>query len=275
MDTAQSVVSSALDNLLLTTSGEALSDANLQIGIDTLNDMMSAWAIDLQTGYTTVSVAADPVTIPESAILAVKQNLAMELAPKYSVTPQPSLIIQAAKNKKRARKLFVTIGEASFPDTLPRGTGNRPYFTIYDNYYRDEGPDMGAVGLVSNTTATTIAAAETPVLVAGAWIPGEYRNFDRTTGGRLTYAQQNFSGCARATLAITCASTRAVRAIIYKNGSPLTSSRVQGQAGTAPALIELRFDVSLVKGQYLELYIENLDSADDLTVQSGQFRVSA
>lgn len=133
------------------------------------------------------------------------------------------------------------------------------------------------VTMQGNTTATTIGSASAAVLAAGVWAGGTVGNFTASTGGRLTY-----TGAETANITIDASITlkRAVgtgeidvAAIIYKNGIAVTASkRVTSCTDSASSSVSLPYIVEMAQNDYIELYVANEETADDITVTDATFR---
>ena len=135
---ASEIVIDALEDLVVQQDEAPIEQSEARAAMRMLNDMMLSWdASGINLGYTTVSSMGDEITVPLGAIRAMKANLAIELAPKYEVTPTPALIQRANAGMKAVLNLAVQIGSSAYPSTLPMGSGN--WDDGYgDDYYPDE-----------------------------------------------------------------------------------------------------------------------------------------
>ena len=125
----------------------------------------------------------------------------------------------------------------------------------------------------STPAVTTIAAQDTPIKASGTTTALQVNNFTHSGSNRLTYTGTTtlyfqITGLFSATKA---AGTGAdIRFIIAKNGSVVTgmsvtrnvSSSVEG-AMACGGILQLETD------DYIELWVENQDNADNMTVQEG------
>ena len=135
----------------------------------------------------------------------------------------------------------------------------------------------GQVSMHANTTNTAIAATNTPVLIAGTFVAGTTSNFTSTTGGRLTYtASPNYTVgvSASITLRPDSSSNQNLTVHLAKNGTVLTNAKISrvisfGQTGN----VSLNFTVSLSTNDYLELFVSNNTSTDDILVTDVLFGV--
>ena len=135
----------------------------------------------------------------------------------------------------------------------------------------------GQVTMHSNATNTVIAATNTPVLIAGTFVAGTTSNFTATTGGRLTYtASQNYTVGVNASITLRpdSSSNQTLTVHLAKNGTVLTNAKISrvisfGQTGN----VSLNFTVSLSTNDYLELFVSNGTSTDDILVTDVLFGV--
>ena len=135
----------------------------------------------------------------------------------------------------------------------------------------------GQVSMHANTTNTAIAATNTPVLIAGTFVAGTTSNFTSTTGGRLTYtASPNYTVGVNASITLRpdSSSNQNLTVHLAKNGTVLTNAKISrvisfGQTGN----VSLNFTVSLSTNDYLELFVSNGTSTDDILVTDVLFGV--
>ncbi|MCP4340358.1 MAG: hypothetical protein GY799_16065 [Desulfobulbaceae bacterium] len=127
----------ALRILGVKVSGVAVTDEEMDDGIEALNDMMTEMAAKgLNLGYSKVSESTDTVTSPDWANQAIKFNLALMLASEFerSVSPEAASIARQSFDYVVARAQG--LGEVFFPDTLPVGAGNALYGDVDRYSYR-------------------------------------------------------------------------------------------------------------------------------------------
>jgi len=135
----------------------------------------------------------------------------------------------------------------------------------------------GQVTMHSNATNTVIAATNTPVLIAGTFVAGTTSNFTSTTGGRLTYtASPNYTVGVNASITLRpdSSSNQTLTVHLAKNGTVLTNAKISrvisfGQTGN----VSLNFTISLSTNDYLELFVSNGTSSDDILVTDVLFGV--
>jgi len=126
MHTAGEVIVDALQNLVVQASEASIPADEAQTAIRFMNDYMASIAAfpGINLGYTVVSSLGDAVTIPEGAIRGLKANLAIALAPQYSVPLTQELLIAAQAGQKAMLSISFKIRPTKFSSTFPRGSGN-------------------------------------------------------------------------------------------------------------------------------------------------------
>jgi len=150
METADTVIKSALQEILVQAVESPLQPSEYQDGILYLNRMMNALAVKgINVGYTQISTLGDDITVPDGALDAIVANLAVRLFPQFSApgTPINPLLIQAANDGMGVlRHLAITMPVALFPDTLPIGSGNEDDVLTEKFYSASEEELLGEQG---------------------------------------------------------------------------------------------------------------------------------
>lgn len=119
------VITDALEMLIVQAEEAPIEQAEAASAIRTLNDMMNQWeAKGIYLGYTIVSDLADEITVPLGAVLGIKCNLALYLAPKYNVEASALLIKNAAESYDVVVDIVAEMKSTEYPCTLPIGSGN-------------------------------------------------------------------------------------------------------------------------------------------------------
>ena len=120
MATGKDVVNGAFSHLGVTT----ITAAELQAGIENLNDMLASWEPSMQLGFEPLKEASDILRVPRSAIGAIKACLAIFLAPGFGKPVSNAQAVMAAGMKNDLLLEKATTLEVAFPPTLPMGSGN-------------------------------------------------------------------------------------------------------------------------------------------------------
>lgn len=135
------------------------------------------------------------------------------------------------------------------------------------------------VTMQGNATATTISGSAAPVLASGTWAVGDTENFSASTGGRLTYTgaetlKLNVDASVTFRRAVG-SGTIDVSVALAKNGSVFSaSSRVTSCSDSVKASVSMPYSVEMAQNDYVELYVANEDTDDDITVTDAIFRVT-
>lgn len=134
METAESLINDALQEILVQASEQSLQPADFQTGRRYLNRMMAMVPFS-GMGYTIVTDPSDPITVPDGAINGIMFNLAEALLTTYDVLLTASLSKSAANGLKEIRRITVTIQQTKMPCTLPIGSGNEGDDTFNNTHF--------------------------------------------------------------------------------------------------------------------------------------------
>ena len=134
METAESVINDALQEILVQASEQSLQAVDFQTGRRYLNRMMAITPFNL-LGFTTVTNPSDPITIPDGAIEGVIFNLAERLLSSYDMSLTAELSRSARNGLAEIRKIAIVVKPTSFPCTLPIGSGNEQENTFNNQHF--------------------------------------------------------------------------------------------------------------------------------------------
>ena len=123
METAQSIINDALQEILVQASEQPIQPVDFQTARRYLNRMMAIVPFT-GLGYTVVTLPDDAVTIPDAAIEGVIFNLAKRLLTTYDMPLTAELARSASDGLNEIRRITVTVQPTAFPCTLPIGSGN-------------------------------------------------------------------------------------------------------------------------------------------------------
>lgn len=123
METAQTVINDALQEILVQASEQPIQTVDFQTARRYLNRMMATVPFN-GLGFTTISLPADLVTIPDAALEGVIFNLAKRLLAGYDMPLTAELLQSAKDGLNEIRRLTVKILPTAYPCTLPIGSGN-------------------------------------------------------------------------------------------------------------------------------------------------------
>ena len=123
METAESVINDALQEILVQASEQSLQPVDFQTGRRYLNRMMATSPYNL-LGFTVITNPSESVTIPDEAIEGVIFNLAKRLLSSYDMPLTAELHASANDGIKTIRRITTDIQPTQFSSTLPIGSGN-------------------------------------------------------------------------------------------------------------------------------------------------------
>jgi|TARA_R110000803_G_scaffold46383_3_gene97347 hypothetical protein len=160
MATVAQIANATLGKILVQDAEGAYQASEYQDFIFSLNTYMLALDADgIALGYTEVSNLADTVTVPTGALRGIIYNMAVEVSDEYGGTVTQTLQRIADESLVTMRKLGVSIGETSFPSTLPIGSGNEGLGSIFSSHFYPDEEDQilaettGALALEAGTEA--------------------------------------------------------------------------------------------------------------------------
>lgn len=273
MTTALDLANRSLKLILVEAADSPLEADEYQDYYDALNDFMADLeSRGIRLGFTSVSNPSDTVTVPDGAIRGIIANMAVEVAPDYGGKVSPALVSQAESGMTTLRRLGMKRITASYPSTLPRGTGNDDY--PYRSISHYEAAANGIMSLVGNTKATPIAAVSTPVLVRGEWKSTGMEVLRPDVAGRL----ENVTGdqhlmTVEVKLTATAPSACTGSFIIMRNGAEQVRA-VSRALTTARADVTINAAFYLEPGEYFELYVSNTTGTEDITVADAIVQVT-
>ena len=131
--------------------------------------------------------------------------------------------------------------------------------------------------LQGNSTATVIASTATPVLIAGTWTFGVNTGFTQTSAGRFTYNGTTTAVMtihASITLDPVSASNQNLSLYVAKNGAVISETRISASiAAGLTQNLALSTNQSFATNDYVELFVRNSTSTDNILVSSALFGI--
>jgi hypothetical protein len=193
MATAGDVVRGALLYNKYQSALEPVSAEDLEDGVTVLNDMMSSWSTDgVRVGYRPVDSSGDLITAPDFAVLAMKQNLGVMMAPMFQTKGglDPELKEQARDSLRRLKNATITIPDTAYPDTLPRGSGMHWPGDYRETWYGGtEGAALSRFQFSGNSTPEALTV-NTPATFSNiTWTQIESIGFTTTNSGTSVYKE--------------------------------------------------------------------------------------
>jgi hypothetical protein len=123
MATGQSMVTRTLRLLGVLADGQSPTAQQLSDGLDSMNEMLSAWrdqGVDL--GHSTIS-AGDTIPYQDDHLPAIRYSLAIEIAPEYGRSVPGEIIANQQKYFKGLQALYCN------PPLLSVDRMLQPYYT--------------------------------------------------------------------------------------------------------------------------------------------------
>lgn len=151
METAETVLKSALQEILVQASEAPLEPDEFQDAIKYMNRYMDSLAAKgVNLGYTKVTNLNDPITIPDGAIEGLVFKVGERLATQFdkqAVTQGLTFRSNARDALKAMYSIAVQVGPSHFPGSLPIGSGNEDELQNGDHFY----PEPDGVILTEQT----------------------------------------------------------------------------------------------------------------------------
>ena len=142
MATGTDIITGALRRAKIVSAEIPVEASDLANGLEDLNDWASLLEVSsLALGFTPLSSATDEVNIPVEAVAMYKCNLAVYMSAQYGLTPDPLLLSDADTTMKATLRAFAPRIKASYPDTLPKGTGRSGVDSFYNRRFYPKNQD--------------------------------------------------------------------------------------------------------------------------------------
>lgn len=138
MTTMQSIANGACEYVRVKKLGYNIVDEELDICINTLIDLMTAWdAAGRALGFAKPTSGTSDIRTPDWAGKAIKTNLAIDLAPKFGKQIHPALPKIAKDALQELDSFLIVYRDILLPETLPKGAGNHTLYYNRDQFFRD------------------------------------------------------------------------------------------------------------------------------------------
>lgn len=135
MATGTDIITGALRRAKIIAAEIPVEATDLANGLEDLNDWASLLEVSsIALGFTQLGAVTDEVTIPLEAVAMYKCNLAVYMSAQYGLQPDPLLLSDADTTMKAVLRAFGPRIKASYPDTLPMGSGNRTQYNSREFY---------------------------------------------------------------------------------------------------------------------------------------------
>lgn len=272
MTTASEIVTDALGFILSDEADIGIEGNEFSQSVRILNDFAAElFHLGVDFGYRPVVTSGDLITSPKSVNLALKQNLAVLLAPIFAATADAALITAANNSLKSLKSLFLKKPTASFPTNMPMGTGNRTAVFASSAFYPFALPD--ALLRLNASTTITIAAINTPVIV-DSWTVDRSNNVTALAAGTVEYLNDKpFFAMLEASFTVAASGTDQFTFYFRKNGALLQQSKMEFDA-SANQIIVMKWAETLRRGDTVSIAVENNSDTSDVVLTAGHFTVN-
>lgn len=138
MSTAQQLIEGALKLLAVKRPGIAATAVQLADGLETLNDLLvELQARNIKIPMSLVADVTSEVGNDDWTNAFLKTELALRLAPEYSLQPSPGLMKMWRDAKRTVYAHIVDLRDVSKSDILPIGSGNQDISWNNREFYTD------------------------------------------------------------------------------------------------------------------------------------------
>lgn len=267
--TVEQVCKAALRGILVQAADAALEPDEYSDAIFALNNFMA----DLEAngtvlGFTSVTNVADEVTVPAGAMRGIIANLAIEIAPDYNGMVSPALAESARTGLITLKRLGAKKITSSLPANLPKGGGNIDCGYPSTEFYGLESYCL--VTLSGNARETEITAIDTPVRVDGFWTQQAAKQMSGDINGTIRSLADGVT--LSVTLSITATGDSDYTFRVMKNG--VSAIAYTSALSATPATLLITGSLTLSRGDYVELWVENDAGTESAVVTDARFEVA-
>lgn len=139
METAEDVLKSALQEILVQASEAPLEADEYQDALIYMNRFMASLAArGVNLGYTVVTDLTDDITIPDGALEGLVFKVAQRLAPQFDKQSVTSGLTFQQNMKEALSAMYaiaVQVQPAKYPQILPIGSGNEQDLQQGNHFY--------------------------------------------------------------------------------------------------------------------------------------------
>jgi hypothetical protein len=135
----------------------------------------------------------------------------------------------------------------------------------------------GIAYMQDNVTNTVIAAANTPVLIAGTWLSGPVNDFSVSGAGRLTYTGSEAKVLSVDLVAdiFPASGSKELYVQLAKNGTLIAGTIIATRVTSSGRVsISTVWSLSLSENDYVEAFVANGDDSTDVLVSNAILRIN-
>ena len=271
MTFASEIVSDSLALILVDVADEGEDAADFSISVRSLNDMAAElFDLGIDFGYRPVTVSGDPITSPASVNTALKENLAIRLAPVFGMPVSLELKENARASLTRLKANFLRRPKARLPSTLPMGSGNLQNVSRVGFY-----PFSLPFSILRLDSSSTVTIATVNVAVrVGGWTVDRSVNLTALAAGTVEYLNdQPYLAMLEANFTIDAADSDRFTFFFRKNSAEIAQSRITFDAGVNQNVL-MKWPETLRRGDKIDIAVENNTDATDIVLTNGHFTVN-
>lgn len=271
MTFASEIVSDGFSLILVDEEDIGLDPADFSMGTRFLNDFAAElFDLGVDFGYRPVAVSADPITSPSSVNLALKENLAIRLAPAFGMPVSLELKENARASLTRLKANFLRRPKARLPSTLPMGSGNLQSISRVGFY---PFPLPFSILRLDSSLTVAIVTVDVAVLVGG-WTVDRSVNLTALAAGTVEYLNdQPYLAMLEANFTIDSASSDQFTFFFRKNSAEIEQSRITFDADVDQN-VSMKWAETLRRGDKVDIAVENNSDTTDLVLTNGHFTVN-
>jgi hypothetical protein len=163
------------------------------------------------------------------------------------------------------------IGDGSFAETITEKDN------LWEFLHNDGIPDSIVAILASHAgDLITIVGVDTPVMIDDQWTFSHESRMSGVVGGVITYGGKGAHvGISASITAIgVVPNSRSFTFLLYKNGNPIVGAEfVRSFSNAGQGNLSIVWQEDLATDDELSLWVENTETADDITIDSIQLGV--
>lgn len=171
MSTAQQLIEGALRLLAVKRPGIAATTTQLSDGLDTLNDMLvELQARNIKIPMNIVADVTADVGEYDWTTAFLKTQLALRLAPEYSLDANAALMRMARTAKRTVYSHITDLRDVSKSDIMPIGSGNQDVSWNNREFYVDgqrDAIESDSGDILDDNESGFITQAEQDILIGG------------------------------------------------------------------------------------------------------------
>lgn len=271
MTFASEIITDGLSKILVDEEDISLDAADFSLGTRWLNDFAAElFDLGVDFGYRPITVSGDPITSPASVNTALKENLAVGLAPDFGMPVSLELKENARASLTRLKANFLRRPKSRLPSTLPMGSGNIQGIRR-TGFYPFSLPS--SILRLNSSSTVTIATVNVAVRVGG-WTVDRSVNLTALAAGTVEYQNdQPYLAMLEANFTIDAAASDRFTFFFRKNSAEIAQSRITFDAGVNQNVL-MKWPETLRRGDKIDIAVENNTDTSNIVLTNGHFTVN-